>query len=205
MISSIFGFVKDDMREDYSIPDLRDKLFRCGALKSFQEVYNDYGEDADKIICYLILAYSIDSSFVTAGEDWLSTKKGIMELLGMDCEKFKQVLFFERQSVKEAIQYLSKEMRDWRYRQLIIWKESCQILDDIATTKPDSKNKSGAKNLGDANKFSYETKLKIADLETQIMQTTKSSGRLREVKEEGKKLESMESILRHLNEKDHKN
>lgn len=196
MIQSIFSFVKDDIREDYSIPDLKDKLFRCGALKSFEEIYNDYQEDAEKIISYLIYAYSFDSSFVTAGEDFLTIQKGIMEMLGMDCDKFEEVLSFKRQSVKDGILYLSHEVKDYRYHEIIVLKESCKILDTIATTYPDSKSKGGAKNISDAVKASHENKQKILKLENEIRSQTKSSGRLRQVQELDINSMSMEKILK---------
>lgn len=198
MIQSVFNYVKEHIKDDYTIDNLREHLRMCGALKTFNEVYQDYGEDADKIICYLIYAYSFDSSFVTAGEDWLSVQKGIMELLGMDCDKFAEILSFKRQSIKDSILYLSHEVKDLRYHEIIILKESCKILDTIATTYPDSKSKGGAKNISDSVKASHENKQKILKLENEIRSQTKSSGRLKQAQELNLDRMSMEYLLKNL-------
>lgn len=198
MIQSLFSHIKGDITKDYRISNLRERLHETGALKKFDGVYGDYGENAELVITYLIFTYSFDSSFVVAGEDWLETKKGIMDLLNMDIEQFKDVLFFEKQSVKNAIIFLSKEVKNWKYYQILVWKESCQILDEIATQKPDVKNKSGAKNIGDANKFSHETRKKIEELELEIRQQSKHQDRLKEVSELNIASISMERLLKEI-------
>lgn len=198
MVSSLFNHIKNDITKDYRISNLRDRLHETGALKKFEGVFGDYGQDAERIITYLIFTYSFDSSFVVSGEDWLETKKGIMDLLNLDTEKFQDVLFFEKQSVKTAITYLSKEIKDYRYYQIIVWKESCQILDQIATTKPDSKNKAGAKNIFDGAKYSFDLKTKIGNLELEIRQTSKHQERLKEVSDLNISTISMERILKEL-------
>lgn len=198
MISSLFNHIKGDITKDYRISNLRERLHETGALKKFEGVYQDYGEVAEKVIAYLIFTYSADSTFVISGEDWKTTKEGIMELVGLNTEEFADVIAMEKQSIKSAVLFLSKEVRDWRYQQLIVWKESCQILDSIATTRPDVKNKSGAKNVGDANKFSFDTKRKIADLEQEIKQTSKHQERLKEVSELNIQNISMERLLKEI-------
>lgn len=198
MIQSVFAHIKGDIDKNYRIANLRDRLHETGALKKFEGVFADYGENAERVIAYLIYAYSFDSTLVISGEDWKTTKEGIMELVGLSTEEFADVISIEKQSVKTAVLFLSKEVRDWKYQQLIVWKESCQILDAIATTRPDVKNKSGAKNVGDANKFSFDTKRKIAELEQEIRQTSKHQERLKEVSELNIQNISMERLLKEI-------
>jgi hypothetical protein len=196
MIASLFGFVQNDIQEDYSIKNLKDYLFKAGALKVFEGIYTDYPEVPEKIITYLIYAYSIDSSFVVSGEDWSPQQKGIMELLKLDCEKYADVLSFKRQSIKDAILFLSHEVKDLRYHEIVVRREAGKILDTIATTLPDSKSKGGAKNIADAIKASHENKLMITQLENEIRQQTKSAGRLKEIQTLDIQNMSMESILK---------
>lgn len=198
MISSLFNFLKSDIDKNYHIANLRERLHETGALKKFEGVFLDYGQDGERIATFLIFCYSFDSSFVVSGEDWLETKKGIMDLLNLDTEQFQDVLFFEKQSVKTAITYLSKEIKDYRYYQIIVWKESCQILDQIATTKPDSRNKAGAKNIYDAAKYSFDLKTKITAVEQEIRQTSKHQERLKEVSELNIQNISMERLLKEI-------
>lgn len=201
MITSLFSLIKPDIGKDYQIKNLKEHLFNIGATKKFEGIYADYGANAERVIAYLIFTYSFDSTLIIGGDDWLSTKKGIMELVKLDTEEFADVLNLKKESVKTAVLWLSKEVKDWRHEQLLTWKESCQILDQIATTKPDEKNKSGAKNIGDANKFSYETKRKIEALEKEILQTSKSQERLKEVGDLNLANISMERLLKEITQK----
>lgn len=196
MIASLFSYVQDDIQEDYSILNLKNYLFKAGALQHFETIYEDYPQSAEKIIAYLIYAYSFDSTFVVSGEDWLETKRGIMELVKLDTAVFSEVLNMKKQSIKTAIIFLSKEVKDYRFHQLVIWKESAAILDEIATTYPDIEAKSTSKNISDAAKFSYELRLKSTALENEIKQQTKSSTRLKEVQTLNIENLSMEAILK---------
>lgn len=198
MIASLFSLIQDDIDDNYSIKNLKDSLHKCGAIGKFQSIYDEFGNDAEKVISYLIFAYSFDSTFVVAGEDWKSTKEGIMDLLKMDCVSFNEVLSLKKQCIKDAVLYLSKEVKDFRFHQLIVWKESASILDEIATTYPDLESKSTAKNIADAAKFSYELKQKATQLENEIRQTSKSTGRLKEAQTLSLDSMSMESILKSL-------
>lgn len=198
MITSLFSLVQDDIDENYRIKNLKEHLHKCGATGKFQSIFEEFGNDAEKVIAYLIFAYSFDSTFVTAGEDWKATKEGIMDLLKMSCIDFHEVLSLKKQSVKDAVLYLSKEVKDFRYHQLIVWKESASILDEIATTYPDLESKSTSKNIFDAAKFSYDLKQKATQLENEIRQTSKSTGRLKETQTLDLQNMSMESILKSL-------
>lgn len=198
MIPSLFSVIKEDITKDHRIANLKSHLQKIGALKKFNEIYEDYGQNAERVIAYLIFTYSFDSTFVVSDQDWKTVKEGIMELVGLDTEEFSDVISIQKQSVKTAILYLSKEVKDWRYYQTIVWKESCQILDEIATQKPDSKNKSGARNVFDAAKYSYDLKERVAKLEQEIKQTSRNQERLKEVSELNIENISMERLLKEM-------
>lgn len=200
MITSLFSLIREDITEKYQIDNLGVHLHNTGTTKYYTALATDYGDDAPKVAAYLIFTYSFDSTFVITGEDWLATKLSILEMVGLDVNDHASVLNFEKQSVKDFIIYLSNEVKDWRYNQTIIWKESCVILDQIATTMPDSKSKGGSKNIGDANKFSFETKRKIADLENEIKKTTKQPDRLKEVSDLNIENMSWERLLKEIRE-----
>lgn len=180
MIESIFKHIAPNIK-DGKIKDLKQLLKETGIYKSFEEIYTDYGNDGDKVATYILLTYCTDSTYVVSGHDWIETKKNIFDLVGLSEERNIDVFLFKRQSVKDAITAISSEIKDWRYRQIIIWKESAAMLDDIATSKPDEKSKSPSKNIRDAAIYSNELKEKAESLEKQLLQQTRSKERKAEV------------------------
>lgn len=195
MIESIFKHIAPNIK-DGKIKDLKQLLKETGIYKSFEEIYADYGNDGDKVATYILLAYCTDSTFVVSGNEWSATKRGIMEIVGLDTEKYLDVISNSRQSLKDAIIAISSELKDWRYGQIIIWKESALMLDEIATSKPDVKSKTPSKNIRDAAIYSNELKEKAESLEKQLLQQTRSKERKSEVEEIGIANMSYELILK---------
>ncbi len=182
MIESIFKHISPNIK-DGKISDIEQLLKETGLYDQFKELYVDYGNDGNKVATYILLAYCTDSTFVVSGNGWQETKESIFELTGLSIEKHADVLRFERQSVKDAITAISSELKDWRYGQIIIWKESATMLDIIATSQPDIKSKSPSKNIRDAAIYSNEPKGKAEALEKQLLQQTRSKARKEEVEE----------------------
>lgn len=182
MIESIFKHISPNIK-DGRIKDLKTLLKETGIYKSFEEIFTDYGNDGEKVATYILLTYCTDSTYVVSGHDWNTTKHGIFDLTGLSTEKHPDILTFNRQSVKDAIIAISSEIKDWRYRQIIIWKESAAMLDIIATSQPDIKSKSPSKNIRDAAIYSNELKEKAEALEKQLLQQTRSKERKAEVEE----------------------
>lgn len=198
MVQSIFSYIQPNI-EGGKINKLKKLLTELGLYETFIELQNDYGNDWEKVATFIIFCYCQDSSFVLANTDWTSTKQGIFDLVGLRETEHTDVLSFKKQSVKDAIRMVGEVKNDWRHYHLIMWKESTSLLDAIAVTEPNEKQKTPAKNIADAAKYSYELKLKIADLEKNILQTSKSPERQKETSDIELENLSYEKILKNIN------
>lgn len=182
MIQSIFRHIQSSI-ENNKVVGLKNLLKEVGVYESFADIPSDSVSEWEQISSYILFCYCPDSSYVTSNSDWFNTKKEIFNLCGLDEEKHAHILHLQDPSVKDAIRSIGEVKNDWRYWQVISWRESAILLDKIATTKPNADVKAPAKTVYDAAKFSEELKRKISKLEEEINKTTRSTERLKEVKE----------------------
>jgi hypothetical protein len=195
MIQSFFKYLQPHIA-DNKIKGLKKLLKEIGVYEHFADIPSDSVEEWEQISSYILFAYCPDSSYVTSNSDWFITKKEIFDLCGLDEEKHAFALHLQDQSVKDAIRSVGETKNDWRHWQIITWKEAVIILDKIATTIPAADQKSPAKVVYDAAKFSEELKRKISKMEEEINKTTRSTGRLGEVKEIESDNNSYEKLLK---------
>lgn len=200
MLSSFFSFVRESIDlETNKITNLRKLLAETGALPHFKSIYDQYGEvDGDKIATFLIFILPHDSTFVFSNQDFGDTKIAIAELCKVDVEVFADVITLESPYISDAVFFLCDEFKSWQYKKMIYLRQASARLDKIATSPIDLKQKNAVKNVSDAALLSIVLSEKADSIYKQIVQTSKSPQKLREV---GKlKIEdaSFEKILREI-------
>lgn len=199
MIQSLFQYLRPSI-ENNKIHDLKRLLKKTAAYSNgFEDIFLEFGDvEGERIATFVIFMYSPDSSFFIASDNYADTKSGIAELCGLNIEQHRDILLLKNVGVVKAVNFVGSEIKSWKYRKMINYREAAAHLEKLSTQEPNEKKKNAAKEIRDAAVFAAELNEKADILQEQIFKQTKSPERIKEMEGIDISTISMERILKDL-------